>query len=162
MSPIDPIYLLLHRVVALCVRRPRFFVAFPRLLHALYPPTPSPLHPTPVVSTTGHDTITARRGPCAGRAIWTTGFPLPAPPLSDTLIVAHIHEGFSYLYFPVNLLVEPPEHLPYSEAFRRVGHKLFSLLSRDGCDPPATTIECRMSATRAGAQSLLWRVLLMS
>lgn len=107
----------------------------------------------PTVSTTGHNLTVARRAPSLG--VWSGQpvFPAPARPKPGTPIVAHIRKDFSYLHLPTNLSIEPPERLPSVEALRRVDHRLFSLFSLEGCDPPSTVSECRTSTTQAGAAS---------
>lgn len=49
--------------------------------------------------------------------------------------------------------MESPDHLPYANALRRVGHRPFSLSCGRSGTPPATMSECRTSATRTGARS---------
>lgn len=49
------------------------------------PPSPTLLHPTPDVSTIGHNPTAARRTPCAGYAVWIAGFPRVRPSLQAPL-----------------------------------------------------------------------------
>lgn len=59
-------------------------------------------------------------------------FPAPATSQPGSPIIAHTHENFSYLHLLINMLMEPPEHLPYAKAVRGIGHRLFTLFSREG------------------------------
>lgn len=105
---------------------------------------------------TSHNTTAARRTRCARCAVCTAAFHASTPPQSCSPIVAHVHEDFSYLHLPMNLVAEVPGYVPYAEVLRRIGYRLFCLCLQTRCDPPATTSECRTSETRAGAQYPLY------
>lgn len=124
------------------------------------PPRP-PRCPQPVITQPQPDTRADSVIPGAALGV-TPGQPAPptsAPFQPRSPIFADFCENCCRVDLPINLLVEPLDHLHYTSALRRAGHRRFTLFSRKGCEPRSTMVKGRSSSHgEEGVQSPLFRI----
>lgn len=77
------------------------------------------------------------------------------PPRPQASVFLDYHVDRCYVDIPIDLLVDPPDHLPHTTTFASAAPHLPTVLLRKGCDRESTLTEFRTSVIQTDIQSVV-------